>query len=127
MTNRGRIERFVRDSLGCTCPTEVFSRIEDESLPATRYRPQIRRIAIGGRLLVYLVDDADESGSRAQLASIVREGIEERERLGMNRFRLVLATENPDRVASAASVRFDQLPERDDKAHLHVIPRSELP
>ena len=54
--NPGPIERFVRETLGCNCPAEVFARIEDDSLPSTNSGPPIRRIAIGSRLLIYLVD-----------------------------------------------------------------------
>lgn len=124
--DRERIEGFVRSTLGCTCPAEIFARIEDDPLPAGGTGPPIRRIAIGGRLLIYLVDVGTEPGDGPLLDSWVLLGLAERKRLGMKRFRLVLAADKPNRIADSTLERFQRLTEFDDKVHLHVVANSEL-
>ena len=47
------VETFVRGTLGCGCPDEVFQQVEESALAAPE-APAAWRIAIGGRLLVYL-------------------------------------------------------------------------
>ena len=119
--NPGQIEGFVRETLGCTCPAKVFAQIEDDLLPATGSGPPIRRIAIGGRLLIYLIDIEKGPDADVQLAAWVRQGVAERDRLGMNRFRLVLAANHPERIADAAAASFERLQALNDKVHLHVV------
>jgi hypothetical protein len=49
MESNHQLKKFIRSTLGCNCPDEVFDRIDissDESLT---------EIVVGGRLLIHLV------------------------------------------------------------------------
>ena len=116
----GRIERFVREVLGCTCPPAVFDRIETDPSPCREFPQGVRRIAIGGRLLIYIAD-REQAESPSAMEKLVRCGLTERDGLGMNRFRLVIATDGSDRTADRIKLLFEQTPGIDDRAHLHLV------
>jgi hypothetical protein len=127
MTHKDNIKLFVRETLGCTCPDEIFERIDcraDVNLPggiALDYR-----IDVGGRLLVFAlgIDRFDSIASALPL--LVSAGIEDRDNHGFNRIRLVLLTETPDRLWDKVFDLFNSLP-TDDKTHLHLIPKNDFP
>jgi hypothetical protein len=132
------LERFARESLGCQCPAEVFQRVEDERESLPRLPEIRRRIALGGRLLIYV---AEPEGAAAQAPGEIRDriadwvaaGRAERDRRGMNRLRLVVARDawDTDAVRAMEAV-FSQLPElvkcgpEEARIHLHCVPRSAL-
>ena len=121
----GAITRFVRDSLGCTCPDEVFHEINvirDSGLFAganTVYE-------IGGRLLVAVIVPAHWHDIEADLARFVDAGRQYRDKHGYNRFRLVVAADDEAAVRRLPLV-FDGLSNTDDRTHLHVIDPQRLP
>jgi hypothetical protein len=109
-----RLRHFVRDTLGCGCPDEVLAAITAEEMagpPLPRWR-----LDVGGRLLVWVVD-GDRAAADA-VAECLRAGVEERDRLGFNRFRLVVVGSEARATGSLAG---------DDRAHLHLIARDLLP
>jgi len=117
------LRRFVRDTLGCGCPDEVLDAIRCErtsSPPVTRWR-----LDVGGRLLVWIVDEA-RSTIGETVAACLRAGVEERDRLGFNRFRLVVAGHDPQLERSARAA-FDSMRHADDRVHLHVLYPEVLP
>jgi len=115
------ITRFVRDTLGCNCPAEVFERIEFTRLPPEGDGPHAR-VIVGGKLLIYIHSlDGDSVISDAALATLTRHGIDERDSTGLNRFRLVLASADPEHTLEAASHTFKMLRGCDVKVHLHTI------
>lgn len=122
------IREFVRKTLGCTCPDEVFQHIEcqtgidiDDNLVLDY------EMNVGNRLLVYVarVEDADSLGPT--LSQLVRAGMHKRDKDGFNRLRLVLLTQRPTFVAKEASDIFQSLGITDEKVHLHVIDREDFP
>ena len=116
------IEGFVRETLGCACPDEVFAAIEDGE------RGGLRRIAVGGRLLVYLVAPARGGLTADQLDGYLSRGRRERDELGFNRFRLVIAADDERTTeAEALTGAFERLRAGDERLHLHLIPSSRLP
>lgn len=119
------IKRFVQESLGCTCPEEVFERIDHR-----RHRvgdvAGVQRIDVGQRLLVYLVETDDPAWLQRHLAELVGAGVADRDAQGMNRFRLVIASTRPDLVGAAARARFRELAGVDDKVHLHLVAQDAL-
>jgi hypothetical protein len=124
LPDRAGIERFVRGTLGCTCAPEIFAVIED--LPPDGAVPgEPRRISIGGRLLIHLVEDAGLADPD-RLAGLVRAGRQERDQRGMNRFRLVIATDDPAALGERLDAELRGLPEVDDRTHLHLVERSAL-
>jgi hypothetical protein len=125
LTDRAGIERFVRGTLGCTCAPQVFALIED--LPPDGAVPGApRRISVGGRLLIHVVEDTGLPDPD-RLAGWVRAGREERDQREMNRFRLVIATDDPAALGERLEAEFRRLPEVDERTHLHLVERSALP
>ena len=120
-----QIVEFVREKLGCQCPDEVFEDIEcregDGDIRGWR-----SRILLGGRLLIYLWETNDLSLVVERLAEILVRGKDERDRVGFNRFRAVIATNDIDRIGPAAERIFKNLAEVDDKVHLHVVHVDEI-
>ena len=134
---RDAIEDFTRNSLGCDCPPEVFRHINYDRAPEAPdgFKP-VARLDIGGRLLVYVTEAAAGAGhpnnktlSSATLNEITKAGIEDRDRGGFNRFRLVIACPKPEKSLREGflSNLFRDGPGGDDpKAHLHVVSQDDL-
>jgi hypothetical protein len=127
MTDNKAIKEFVRKTLGCNCPEEVFQYIDCRTfsgiggniLPAYE-------INIGNRLLI-LAAGIDETDSlRRILSKLVQAGIKKRNEKKFNRFRLVLLTTSENDLAEQASEIFDSLA-TDEKVHLHVIKKDDFP
>ena len=112
------VEAFARDVLGCQCPAEVFRRVRvDDDVAAAGLRVA-RRILVGDRLLIYLVESADLSADpAADLAALGRAGAAERDARGFNRFRLA--------VAGGGTIPEPALP--DGHCHFHSLSRGENP
>ena len=121
--------RFIRHTLGCECPDELLRRIVCDREPAaSEGEPGRTRIDAGGRLLVYVIrSGGDPAGLRSAVRAALEAGIEERDRRGFNRFRLVLATADVDAVDTGACQAFAGLHRPDDRIHLHVVPLAEVP
>jgi hypothetical protein len=116
VTTKARIEGLVRDTLGCTCPPEVFTTIRD--IPANNEgRP--RRLLIGERLLIYILDSS-EAVEPGRIESWAHKGRAERDSRAMNRFRLVIVADDPVASGPLCEAAFQQTPGVDDRVHLHV-------
>ena len=111
------IKTFVQGTLGCSCPEEIFDRIEVD----TGAGEAPHRIRIGGRLLVYILDASRAADVSGAITSALHEGVRERDRDRFNRLRLVVVSPSPDRIAEAARAAFSGSPARDEKTHLYVL------
>lgn len=60
------------------------------------------------------------------LVAMLKTGRKEREDRGLNRFRAVLAVENPQNVVSRVEQYFSLFADRDDRMHIHVVPLQNL-
>jgi len=118
---RAAVEHIIRAVLGCTCPPEVLERIQEDPLSLPGMARPGRRIAVGGRLLVYLIEVEDPAQAGANLAAWVSTGLTERDEAGMNRLRLALVTAQPETLDPLLRARWGLLTERDDRTHLHVL------
>lgn len=126
------LERFARDTLGCHCPAEVFERVADDREPLPGLPEVRRRIAVGERLLIYVVAPPARPGGAdrilARIGRWVAAGRAERDRRGMNRLRIALVLDAPDPATVAAiEAVFARLPElagapEDPRIHLHCLP-----
>jgi hypothetical protein len=121
------LERFARETLGCHCAPEVFSRVEEDTSPLPGLPEIRRRIAVGGRLLIYLAEVPDGATARQRIGAWLGAGRVERDRRGMNRLRLVVALgdSTPETVAAIQAL-FAALPGLDDRVHLHLLPAEAL-
>jgi hypothetical protein len=124
MTDNAYIIRFVKETLGCKCPADVFKHIEFLWQPVDGWFDA--KIIIGRRLLIYLymVENAN-SPIDVAIEKLIHEGIKERDRTGLNRFRLVIAADNPKSIEKSITAKFESLRGSDDKIHLHVIARTD--
>jgi hypothetical protein len=130
MMNRGQqaaIERFVRGTLGCQCPDEVFRNVEVGPLALPGGSGAGRRLVIGDRLLIHVVTASGRPDPLPRIEEIAIAGRDERDRRGLNRFRLVVGMPAMACDAPALEQRFRRALGDDDRAHLHVVAAGQLP
>lgn len=127
MPDRKSIKRFVQETLGCGCAEEVFDIIEcDENVGSVPDVVIKYKINIGNRLLIYALDPDDEDVTADLVKSLAMAGQGERNKRGFNRFRLVIAMENPDGRRDSIESVFNDRYNSDPKMHVHVIDKGEL-
>jgi hypothetical protein len=117
------IKRFVQETLGCSCPEEVFNEIdyqkESDGISG-------RKVTVGGRLLIYIINTDRDSNIKGLINSALERGVAERDKKGFNRFRLVLVASHNDELRSLAERAFDSSGYTDEKTHLHVVSESDV-
>jgi hypothetical protein len=118
---------FVRGTLGCHCPDDVFQsivigreRTPDNSAPFTR-------LVIGERLLIYIHETRPAKATTAAVSKLATQGRTERDNKQYNRFRLVIVADDPTELLTAAQSSFADVAGTDDRAHLHVLATDQLP
>ena len=111
------IETLVRTTLACGCPDEVFQQIEEGRLAE---HPDVRWLLIGGRLLIYLWQ-LDDRNPASMMQTLLKQGRAQRDRQQLNRFRLILLSDDVD-IQTGLQSRWATLPGHDEKTHLHVLP-----
>jgi len=117
------IKRFVQETLGCSCPEEVFNQIDYQKECDDIYE---RKINVGERLLIYIITMGGKSNIQGVISSALEQGVEERDEKGLNRFRLVLVASCPDELRSSAEHAFDSSGYADEKTHLHIVNESDV-
>jgi hypothetical protein len=126
-TGMNPIEHFVRATLGCQCPDEVFRSISIDHVAMAGRSGPYTRLLVGSRLLIYVLDAATGRVADGALSDLVAHGCRERNQHGYNRFRLVIACDEPASETTAVQHAFDQAARNDEQAHLHCLPRALLP
>lgn len=121
------IRTFVKKTLRCTCPDEVFQHIERKDEVSIDHGIVLgHEINVGNRLLIYVVGlDGQHYTLKNLVSHLIRMGIRRRDEDGFNRFRLVLLAADPQAVEEQVSEIFSSL-SPDDRVHLHVIGQDEL-
>jgi hypothetical protein len=120
------IAKFVREALGCQCADDAFRSITIDDGRTTDGSIRFARIVVGDRLLVYVVPPTGENRGATLVPALAQLGRQERDNKGYNRFRLVITSEDADLFPPAADL-FRDCAGQDDKAHLHIVLRKELP
>ena len=115
------ITGFVRNTLGCGCPDEVFEKIEYENLSDTGQLSNVFRINIGDTLLVYIVRITVEDDCELIVRQLLIKGKDDRDHHGFNRFRLVLAGNEGMKKMAGLQKLFESLANGDKKLHLHFV------
>lgn len=126
----GRLQLFVRATLGCGCPDEVLQWIECSQQSQMNGDDELRltRIDVGGRLLVYVIQAANHpAAAAAAVPTVIASGLVERSRGGFNRLRIVVADPDVEAARPLAEASFAASAPRDDRLHLHVVSADELP
>ena len=121
------IEHFVRGTLGCQCPEEVFQSISIDRVGTADDATSCTRLLVGNRLLIYVLDAASFGLAESALADLVARGRRERDARGYNRFRLVIACDEPASASTGFQNAFNEAAGDDERAHLHCLPRALLP
>ena len=117
------IKRFVQETLGCSCPEEVFNQID--------YQKEYdgisgSKVNVGDRLLIYIITMEGKSNIQGVINSALERGVVERDKKGFNRFRLVLVASHPDELRSSAEQAFNSSGYTDEKTHLHIVNESDV-
>jgi hypothetical protein len=121
------VTRFVREVIGCTCPDEVYHRIEGQrGSSAVKTCSADCELRIGGRLLVVVTSEPVPKLS-SQLAEVIGEGKRAKDESNFNRFRLVVETENWAEERKKLLRAFEAVPDKDERTHVHVLERGEVP
>jgi hypothetical protein len=127
MVSHDRIKQFVRITLGCVCPEEVFSQIVCQHTPAlTDALCLTQKMYVGGRLLIYVFTADTVVRAANALPELVSIGKDERDSKGYKRLRIVIATCDPETVGPLVEDTFIRLESIDEKIHLHIIHSDEL-
>jgi len=127
-TDKKAIKSFVQGVLGCTCQNEVFLNIKvEQNPPGFADITQGDLIAIGGKLLVYLISANNEEILPSKLEQLFDLGRETRDNGGFNRFRLVVSTSRAQPTRKSLARQFEILENLDERLHLHVIGIEQLP
>jgi len=117
------IKRFVQETLGCSCPEEVFNKIDCQKGSDGIIG---RKITVGDRLLIYIIALNSKSGIQDVIHPALAQGVQEREKKGFNRFRLVLVASRPDKLRGAAECAFGRSEHADERTHLHIVNKSDV-
>ena len=119
--NRQEVEGFIRGTLGCACPDEVFERIAISPVSPLPGLPIDGSLEVGGRLLIYVSILKDIHLLTEKFDQIIREGKHARDSRGFNRFRFVVVAAQVEATEAVLAPLFGSLPFVDDKMHLHII------
>ena len=84
------LEHFVRGTLGCKCPDEVFRSI------AIDHADSHTRLVIGNRLLIYVYESLSGETQGTALARLAKLGLTDRNAARLNRLRMVIASPQPE-------------------------------
>lgn len=126
MNNETQITRFVRETLGCNCPDEVFQSIETERKTNNAESVSWLRIDVGNTLLVYISADQEDKINQTQMLQMLAVGRSDRDRNRYNRFRLVLSSMTSPEQEQQLTKVFEQEVGSDEKLHIHWLDKSQL-
>jgi hypothetical protein len=127
LPDRASVEGFVRGTLGCGCPDEVFEQVIISHLPGVAGRPPIVQLLVGSRLLIHVAHPPVGQAVDGWVEQLVANGRAARDRHGYNRFRLVIASATPPAAVREIQERFARAILGDRKAHLHFVAGDQLP
>jgi hypothetical protein len=125
--DRQSIEHFVRGTLGCHCPDDVFQSIAIERVPTPRHALPHTRLVIGERLLIHVFEAQPAKATAAAISKPTTQGRTERDAKHYNRYRLVLASDHPIQLLDDARTSFESVAGTDNRTHLHILATDQLP
>ena len=125
--NPDLIKQFVQSDLGCQCPEEVFNSIKYENHVHLEYGFYVdKAITIGNRLLIFVLNVTKYIDVLRILDKLVMHGTAWRDGVGLNRFRLVLISENPKKLKAEITKEFNKLKGNDRRANLHIVNKKNM-
>ena len=124
--NPAAVKSFVREKLGCHCPDSVFEQIDyQEHSAVLGHDMNTKRLLIGNRLLIYILESNDEQSLPTLLPLLVKKAREERDYQGYQRLRVVLITDEAESLRAQMEKLFASIEEVDEKVHLHVLDKNQ--
>lgn len=124
--NNINVRVFVKKTLGCECPEEVFEYIDCQNEIKINSMVSLKnKMNIGNRLLIYVLDTDDPNVLKGNLSKLILIGKRERDLAGFNRLRLVIVTDKVNEIKNIAETILRTLKEKDEKVHLHIVQREE--
>lgn len=123
MATYPEIKSFVQNTLGCSCPEEVFENIEYEINLSSSWE---RRINVGNRLLIYIINICTDTDVVSKVQDALEKGVAERNNNNLNRFRLVLVTPVEGGIRVSAEKAFNESKFYDDKTHIHFVNNNDI-
>jgi len=128
MIENENVKAFVRQTLGCMCPDEVFEYIDcQHNVKLDGDLLLNSKINVGNRLLIYVIEANDPDFIKNSLSALILLGKNERDNKGFNRFRLVIVTDKMGEIKQIAHRIFESSEHKDERVHLHVVSRDEIP
>jgi len=119
--NNEKLKAFVKNTLGCGCPEQVFEKIDVSKLLTVEHEKEITRIVVGDTLLIYVMRP-EPSGNFVDSAETVGlAGKIDRDTNNYNRFRLVVSSFEDDVQQKKVSERFSKSFNTDEKMHIHFV------
>jgi len=120
--NEKSLKNFVKFTLGCQCPDDVFNSIQQKhQLKIKNSIILDSEFIIGNRLLIIIVKLVKLEEIQAFLPKIIEYGLTKRNENSLNRFRLVLFSNSPKTVEPVLEKLFAKLTEGDERVHLHIL------
>jgi len=119
--NKQRIVTFVKETLGCACPDEVFKKIDCQQEAEIVADSLVLRLVIGDTLLVYIFLTQNIQEQIENMATLVSTGKQDRDNHTFNRYRLVLIDSEVRGENETLIKLFEQCTKNDEKLHLHFV------
>ena len=122
------ITKFVREVIGCDCPEEVFRHVQvRRGSTAVKSCTVDYELRVGGRLLIIVTSESVDVLSGSRLEKVISEGREARDDGKFNRFRLEVQARNAAEDKDKLLRSFEAVSAKDEKTHVHVVGKSEVP
>jgi len=119
--NNEKLKVFVKNTLGCGCPEEVFEKIDVSELLTEEYDKEITRIVVGDTLLIYIIGSELSENYVGSVESIALAGKNDRDANNYNRFRLVVSGFEDEVQQEKLSDSFLKSFDVDEKMHIHFV------
>ncbi|MDB4575892.1 hypothetical protein N9112_02925 [bacterium] len=119
--NNEKLKGFVRNTLGCGCPEEVFEKIDVSMYLAVGHEKEVTRIVVGDTLLIYIIAPETYGDLIDGIESLGLAGKKDRDINNYNRFRLVVSGLEGDVRQREASEHFSEFFKMDAKMHIHFV------
>lgn len=119
--NRDNLTGFIRGTLGCGCPDEVFEKIESSRIAVGALPGAATRIVVGDTLLLYVVAPASIQDLTDTVAELADSGRRDRDANRYNRFRLVVSDDSEEAEHAGAVAGFAREAGADEKMHIHFV------
>ena len=119
--NNEKLKGFVRNTLGCGCPEEVFEKIDVSMHLAVGHEKEVTRIVVGDTLLIYIIGPEPYGDFIDRVESVGLAAKNDRDTNNYNRFRLVISGFEDYVRQREASERFSELFKMDAKMHIHFV------